>query len=616
MIRQLMGIAIFFCLALFPSYAGFPWSSTELSGIARTHQFLTRAAYSYLQKHPMIAQKLINFPSLPEIENYEGVNVNLTNNLQIIGKGPDNPENSHYDDHVFNPALPNGGAGNGPEKISEYYLKLKESLIHSSPENIPAKNAAYLAHFIQDMCCPFHVIGSPLVSGNYDPLSSGPYIGKYKTGLWEIPPPVDLNEICSSPMKLARQKFKFTELLPSEFWLLMVDRYNQDKHPGKNWFDPNYYDGPICSKYYTYLSTHFLYEALVAPYHNNPDIIDYFNSLSDINKFGETWNKLPNSAVNRASEFARLMAGKTRSCLDQNLEELMFDPHKMMELEELPFNLLAATDVGKGTVLNSLTVDKVKGYVPMPKQMWRMAVQSTYTLWRATFSALYVDLHKDILLLMTGIKPYKYIVKIRARNYEQADNAENVKIKLKSKKQGTGYFDEVTIGTINGQGTSEWFTFKNALESDDISELEISGKYTTTSDAGMVSFSPKGLELDPIGGTWHIEEADANVIILYDPLKKYYDCKIVAKGDFLFHMPGDILVGGLRPALPDISPAENTNDISYKGFEMSWDMVKTSDGKKMKGKSTTIPATLTLTGNGNLIYKTADDTFHFSRVDL
>jgi len=56
----------------------------------------------------------------------------------------------------------------------------------------------------------------------------------------------------------------------------MVERFQYDNQRGANWFEPNYYDGPVCQSLFTYLSTHFIYEAFVALYHNNSQIVARF----------------------------------------------------------------------------------------------------------------------------------------------------------------------------------------------------------------------------------------------------------------------------------------------------------------------------------------------------
>jgi len=44
----------------------------ELLGKFTTHQFLTRTAYAFLLKHPMLVNKLVDFPTLEEIELFSG----------------------------------------------------------------------------------------------------------------------------------------------------------------------------------------------------------------------------------------------------------------------------------------------------------------------------------------------------------------------------------------------------------------------------------------------------------------------------------------------------------------------------------------------------------------
>lgn len=626
-LRNIFGITVFFCLLLLPSYTGLSWSSTELSGYFTTHQFLTRAAYTYLQKHPMIDSGFVKFPVLSEIEKYEGVNINLKTGLQIQGEGPDNPKNSKYADHYFNPSLPGGGAGNAPSVISEYYTKLLNSLFTlSDPENIPARNAAYLAHYIQDMSCPFHVIGTPESNLSYNPAATGPYIKKYGAGIWEIEP-LGIEDICFSPQKLIERSFKYKTLAPEDFWTLMVERYRQETSQGANWFEPNYYDGPDCEKLYTYLSTHFIYETVITPFHNSVDDINYYSSMADMNVFDKSWIELPGEPSKKANEFAKLIANNTKAFVEENLEEIMFDPQNM-GLNNLPYILLAATNIGEENKIPNLTADRIKDYVPKPDLMWFQAIQSTYTLWRATFSGLYINFNQDIKLIRVGVNPDKYIAKVRVRNYEPEDVAENVSAKLMyNLKVRNGVFNEPASEIINlGEarfGTvekiSDWITIKEPFTfGDDLTSLmgvEITGTYKNIPDAGYTIYAGKDYNIDPLGGKWYIEEAQAEATILFDPVKNSYECKLLTLGDYLFYVPGETIITGIKqgPFLHKIPVNEKTGGISYNGTELSYELLEPAPGVYNKGNRTRQPLSISVNGD-KLFFVTNEDVFHFTRI--
>lgn len=634
--KNIFGFAIALLFFILPSYSGYSWSSTELTGYFTTHQFLTRAAYRNIIKHPVIAKNLVHFPSLEEIEKYEGVTVNLSAGLKIEGNGPDNPQNSNYDDHYFNPSLRNDGAGNCPNKVSEYYLKLIKNLrvpdeIDEAAIKEAAHNAAYLAHYIQDMSCPFHVIGSPGDMTDYEPSVPGPYIKEYGTGKYEIDPfNISMDNISTNPLYLIKTRLKYKPVSLQDYWKEMINRFRQEEQPGANWFEPNYYDGPDIEGLYTYFSTHFLYEAVITPYHNITGAIDSYGTLNNINEFGQVWNKLPeddNEEI-RAKAFAKHIAQKTKASLDAEMDELMFNP-KQMGVEDLPYNLLAFTGIGKKYNIPFLTVDKIKNSVPEPAQMWRQAISATYTLWRASFSALYLTMYKDLRVIKTGNNPDRYIVGVRVRNFEPNDSAREIKVKILyylrgtdiiGEKQLTGVdFGEINVGTVGSNKISGWSFSKNpiTIAENDLNSLvgiDVTGIYKNVPDAGQVMFVGSEYQQDLISGNWFIEETGSEVSMLFDPQKKTYECKLVSAGDLLFYKINETIITGIKSDTgQDILSAGTTDELKLTGTELGYEKIETSGGDVVRGKSTMRSATMIFKDN-RMNYITTDDNLHFRRI--
>jgi hypothetical protein len=603
-------------LLLLPSYTGYSWSSTEIMGKFTTHQFLTRTAYSFLQKHPMLVNKLIDFPTLEEIELFSGVRAEIASaGMKVTGNGPDNTANSSYADHYFNPSLAGGGAGNGLKKVGEYYRLLRESL-RTKPRAVNASMyAAYLAHYVQDMSCPFHVLGTPDNKLKYTEAATGPYSVVYTTGVWEPKSGMNQAEYCTRLIPdLEGTTLTFKHCSEESFWISMVERFQYDNQPGANWFEPNYYDGPVCPSLYTYLSTHFIYEAFVALYHNNSQIIARFNQMNDYNYFGKTWNLLNMDPEKRASELASQNAQMTKINLDLYTGEYMLDPEKKMEFSRIL--LKNVNNPGLSNDVNLPGFAELMKKIPLPEQAWKQSIQATYTLFRASFSALYIDFKKDVKLFLVSYSPASYILRVKVTNHEPEDDAKNVVVGIKY-VTGQNTFDlgEATIGNISRKVTSSWSHCNNAftLPSGCSLELDVTGDYTTVSDAGEARFSSDNIPVDPLGGLWHMNEARASVAVLYNSDSQEYEGRVVRQGDLTFHGPGALLLSGIQSVEKPVTPSQQVvNDNSYSGTECSWEVLTNTDGSYRKGQQTRLPVTITVNGN-TMVYRTKDDTFHFTR---
>ncbi len=616
LLKASLAAALVFLLLFVPSYTGFSWSSTELTGKFTTHQFLTRTAYTYLLKHPMLVNKLVDFPTLEEIDLFSGVSIGKTNaGFTVTGNGPDNAANSEYADHYFNPSLPGGGAGNGTKKVGEYYQLLRNSLQKKPREVNASMYAAYLAHYIQDMSCPFHVLGTPDNKLQYTPAATGPYPVVYTTGVWEPKSGINQAEYCASLMPdLSGTQVTYKRCSEEAFWISMAERFQYDNQRGANWFEPNYYDGPVCPSLYTYLSTHFIYEAFVALYHNNNQIIARFNQINDINYFGKDWNSWGTDPVKKATELASQNAQMTKINLDLYTGEYMFDPEKKMEFARILLKNLQ--NPGLSNDVNQPGFAELMKKIPLPEQAWKQAIQATYTLLRASFSALYIDLKKDVVLHRVSYSPASYIVRVKVTNYEPQDDAKNVMVAI---KYGTGQnaldLGEAIVGNISSNVTSPWAECNSAftLPSGGSLQLKVSGKYAMVADAGEATFSSSSLPVDPVGGAWYFPAAKASVSILYNSDAQQYECRVIRQGELAFHGQGALLVTGINPVeKPATAGQQVPNANSYTGTELSWETIENQDGSYSKGSQTRLPVSITVNGN-TLTYRTKDDTYQFTR---
>ena len=105
----------FFCLIVFLlnllliKSTAWPWSSTIATmdfsyfkittNAFGTHQYLSQTAFDALKEHPVLKSGFVKFPSAEEIFRHGSINQGQA------GLGPDNPHNSLYSWHWYNPNL-------------------------------------------------------------------------------------------------------------------------------------------------------------------------------------------------------------------------------------------------------------------------------------------------------------------------------------------------------------------------------------------------------------------------------------------------------------------------------------------------------------------------------
>ncbi|HWR57872.1 MAG TPA: hypothetical protein VN328_03195 [Thermodesulfovibrionales bacterium] len=200
------------------------WSSVkESAGSPGTHHGISREALRMLRDDP--AFKGIQFPSLEQMIEESSVNVSALGS----GPGPDDATKSAYSMHYYNPSINRGGA---PQAILAHYNALKMDIYHASVRSGDAglaKKASWLAHFIQDMTVPYHVLGMT---------------STYKVNSQNI-------HLITGP--------RIPQVLFSE--LLQRFQADRTKRGGNaDWFEAWYYDGDSVAP--TETGTHFAYEAL------------------------------------------------------------------------------------------------------------------------------------------------------------------------------------------------------------------------------------------------------------------------------------------------------------------------------------------------------------------
>ncbi len=61
--------------------------------------------------------------------------------------------------------------------------------------------------------------------------------------------------------------------------------------------------------------------------------------------------------------------------------------------------------------------------------------------------------------------------------------------------------------------------------------VEITGTYEKVPDAGRASYTSKYPAMDPLGGSWYMQETKASVAILYDSKTQQYEGKVISPGD-------------------------------------------------------------------------------------
>lgn|GEM_PF-2881366 len=431
------------------------WSSTvgasdmgliRLETVAfATHQFLSQKAYQLLAEHPVIRAGYVRFPDLAAIVLHGSIDQGQN------GLGPDNPGNSLYSWHWYNPNLeyePGSGNGLTPKKVAEYLLGLKNLLMSQGLEggamapsarrgtgpspSDGAHEAAYLAHFIQDMTCAFHVVGMPV------PPTAGP-----------------------DPIRLYRNDAVKRRMIAGPFRVFTEDMWDDVvghaaaafADDGKaDWFDPNYYDGAWPADVKN--SGHFQYEAAVE--------VAY---MKDVLNHGARWDAL-------------LATGLVSPVWKRGVSAEVFT------------RLVARATQSKYTVTGGALFPpelRAEGRVEVPYDDWWRAIQATYTLWRQAFSALVV-LPEDLKLVKLAGERDVYQLHAVVRNLEPEADATDVRLAYEipgsRDQKGEGRVPKIPLSRA-----SEWIPLSGKVR---IADPGIHGDRIVYDGAGTVRLTVTG----------------------------------------------------------------------------------------------------------------------------
>jgi hypothetical protein len=234
--QRLVAVAL---LVLLPAAVAFPWGS--ISPLAETHQYVVARALDRLENDPAFEANLW-FPHPDAIKSNEGIGMNLE------GPGADGNGNSDYSQHYYNPWTKEGGA---PDAVAEHFRVLIGFNVQESGED-PAgpKAAAYSAHFLADICDPYHVNGASIKTASKIWVDQRAYETQQ----------VDLSDDITGLPVLDYSPTDITGLRDRTDFYTVLSRFII--LTDYDWFDPWYYNGdPDDDSVMTKLSSHILWEA-------------------------------------------------------------------------------------------------------------------------------------------------------------------------------------------------------------------------------------------------------------------------------------------------------------------------------------------------------------------
>lgn len=316
---------------------------------APTHQHILKEAYKLLKADPAYDQK--KFPTLEAILSQEGVNwanVEFTGKgttgfdvSKLEGPGPDSKGNSPFSWHYYNPKT---GEGEGPSAVKRFFRYLAGGMLKGGEDALP-KAAAWSAHFMADMHCPYHINGA--VRSTAETILKE-QAAKHKntkfTGSVFLTSDVAGSDKLSylSPIKSLSHNFK-TEM-------------TRFLGTAEDWFDPWYYNGNT-ETMMSNMSSHIAWESTVKTSQYN--LAGYAPGWSNGRP---AFDKRVDVVSAQAAALAARSAKQVRSRLDY--------------------------------------------YFDNPDMAVNMAVRNVYTMWRASLSAIAPKIEtklKDGLLSVTGI---------------------------------------------------------------------------------------------------------------------------------------------------------------------------------------------------------------------
>ncbi len=337
----------------------FPWSSFTIGALYQTHQYILRQAYALLEKDPAFYGNQRNqrlFPSLDDILAHEGID------LAMRGLGPDAAGSSYFSNHYYNPRLEkaeysydpalvgkDSTSGFAPDMVRSNFMELANHFYETAlnPRNIsslPAKNAAWGAHFLADLSVPFHV------NGCWFPYLERllPHLGNTIAGPLSV----------LSHGMVSEHPDDFTEEIR-----LYKDAHKKDEKA--DWFDPWYYNGDpvnlnalpkwagidVDLSPSTKASSHVLWEARILP-----------DNAFKVSGLPGAW-KNPKPGFFGASKDA---------FKDQGVQAMEYAKSEAR-----------------------YTVDNLLAFVRHPEQPLMRSIQNVYSFWRASISGLQLEVSQS-----------------------------------------------------------------------------------------------------------------------------------------------------------------------------------------------------------------------------
>lgn len=384
------------------------------------HQYVDNQAFDMLKKDPAYLDGT-RFLLRKEILAHEGVY-----NFGGSGGGPDIDGSTLYAEHYFNPELRQGKA---PESTGRHYEDLVRALVDRTGGGPRA--AAWGAHFLADMSVIYHVMGCDRATIQKIYADQG---GTNATAC-------HLTPACYG--NLDHMSYTWIWSYGSNF-LDSVRMYVQEEAVTTNaagvryldYFDPWYFNGWLMANK---RSSHMAWEEQVYPNAHRP--------LGTVPSAYHAWK---NPAPSLDLPLAALRSNAA---------------------------LLAET-----TAAN--TRSKVATWYSDADEALDQAIQTVFTLWRASFSALV-----PALTFTASSKPDHYEVKAVVRNVEDDDPATKVQLRLTVLSGATRVEGDETqsVGDIPAKGqTDDKQTGTWVVKVDDLKNtlvrLEVCGGYAKTPD--------------------------------------------------------------------------------------------------------------------------------------
>ncbi|MDD5287171.1 MAG: tetratricopeptide repeat protein [Desulfuromonadaceae bacterium] len=388
----------------------FPWGSLFPG---ETHQYIIDIAYNRLIADPAYAANL--FPTLSMIKGHEGVQWTANG---LFGVGPDGAGMSTYSEHYYNPKT---GEGNGPTSSARHFSALVRSNLSGKPNTeAGGKAAAYSAHFLADMFVPYHVVGTSR---------------KNAEKIW-----VEQNTVHPGTINLGISitgSQKLTYLTPfkggnNNFNTELTRFITLTDPPESDWFDPWYYNGNTDTMMIK-TSSHVAWEAIA---NGTPVITIHKRAGQGVPGYDPQWK---NAAIPR---------------FNQNIWD-----GQSQQVSKLA--IFSATE----------TRSRLETYFADPTPGLMNAIQSVFSIWRASFSGL----RPTIAYQPDGKNSYKITGNIG--NTASAP-VNSVQVRLTAKDCTLSGSQEQTLGLIGaglGKATAPW----NVTTTDKLCnlKLEVVGSY-------------------------------------------------------------------------------------------------------------------------------------------